>query len=509
MSQVWLPSRRDLLRGGKLSSVPLQEEWSLVPQVQRHAQILESARDHELYAAASALRESLTNCGANSDEHETQLLVLGTALVREAVRRACGLTYYDEQLLAGMAAANGRLLEMATGEGKTIVSAIPAFFGWLRSQQVHVTTCNRYLAQRDFERLRPAFELLGLKCSLLIERSDSGVNRSTYFADVVYGTGEQFGLDFLRQQSSRSNRGRETSSDAIPRFQQAVIDEADTVLVDQAQTLLQLYEPPTSARIARQRFYREYSALCGLTATALESEREFAEFYQLRVLRIPRHAPKRRVDLPDRYFSSRDAKLRAIVGEVLERHRCGQPVLIGTANLGDGEILSDFLRSLRVSHVMLSGQQTAREAELVARAGEYRAITIATNMAGRGTDIVPDDRALAVGGLFVIGAERQFSRRADRQLAGRSGRHGNFGFSRFFVSGDDDLIVQYAPRLGKRLQRSADRNGEVHDNYAPLVAQFQVLAENENWKLRRKLAEHDERLDRVMAELVHDSFNAP
>ena len=242
-----------------------------------------------------------------------------------------------------------------------------------------------------------------------------------------------------------------------------------------------------------------YDALCGMTGTAEGTDAEFSKFYRLKTVLIPRHRQCRRVDLPDRFFASRDSKYRAIVGEVLERHRCGQPVLVGTRTIADSEILSSMLQSLKMSHQVLNGLQDADEAAIIAKAGHYGAVTVATNMAGRGTDIKPDERALAVGGLFVIGAERNESRRVDQQLAGRAGRQGDFGFSRFFVSGDDDLVQRYAPKLSKRLRKTAGKDGEVHDNYSPLIMQFQLLAEAQSYKLRRQMVEQDRWLDEVLA----------
>ena len=236
-----------------------------------------------------------------------------------------------------------------------------------------------------------------------------------------------------------------------------------------------------------------------MTGTVEGADSEFAEFYRLQTVLIPRHRPCHRVDLPDRFFASKDAKFRAIVGEILERHRCGQPVLVGTRTIADSEILSSMLQSLKLSHEVLNGLQDADEAAIIAKAGRYGAVTVATNMAGRGTDIKPDERALAVGGLFVLGVERNDSRRIDRQLAGRAGRQGDFGFSRFFVSGDDDLVQRYAPKLSKRLRKTAGKDGEVHDNYSPIVLQFQLLAEAQSLKQRRQMVQHDRWLDEVLA----------
>jgi preprotein translocase subunit SecA len=635
-----LPSRRVLARKTERAREPTKEEWDVVQQVKRRAGELEAARDGDLRDLAETLRDAAQRFESRMQPKDRlQQRIVGAALVREALRRTRGLRYHDVQLLAGLAMDSGQVVEMATGEGKTIVTAIPTFLAWLNGQQTQVATPNAYLAQRDWQQLQPVFEFLGVSAALLPESQNIRGKKAAYKADVVYGTGYEYGFDYLRDQLALRARpreklgvsvldslvGRESIGQSMlqPRLQRTVVDEIDSVLIDEAMTPLILsdegrgLEVPTpytaardlaadlilgrhfqveraqrsirlteagfdeifaalkrsglrdlrrpwdefvlnalraehvlkvgvdyvlrddevqlvdqntgrifsdrswrdglhqaveafhhlaisrekssSARITRQRFFQLYDALCGMTGTADGAEQEFAEFYGLKTLLIPRHRPCRRVDLPDRFFASKDAKLRAIVAEVLERHRCGQPVLIGTRTIADSELLSSMLQKLRLSHAVLNGLQDADEAAIIAQAGRHGAVTVATNMAGRGTDIKPDAHALAVGGLFVIGVERHDSTRVDRQLTGRAGRQGDFGFSRFFVSGDDDLLQRYAPQLARRLRKTAGRDGEVHDNYSPLVAQFQRLAEQQAFKQRRKMVEHDRWLDDVLA----------
>ena len=641
-----LPSRRAFARSADLARGPSKKEWDVVQQVKLRARELESASERDLRDLALTLRDAAEQFGLTmSTKDRQQQQVAGTAIVREAVRRTRGLKYHDVQLLAGLTLANGQAAEMATGEGKTIISAIPAFLAWLDGQQTHVATPNAYLAERDWKQLQPVFEELGLSSALLPENNNTRGKQAAYQTDVVYGTGYEFGFDYLRDQLTLRAQprdklggslldtlvGREPIDKSLlqSHLQRTVVDELDSVLIDEALTPLILseggngLEVPTpylaardlademvrgehfhldaanrtlrltsagrdlifaelqrhplsdlrrpwdafvlnalhaeyvvqrgvnyvvrdgdvqivdqntgrifserswrdglhqaveaynhlaisgekssSARITRQRFYQLYDSVCGMTGTAEGADQEFSEFYGLKTLLIPRHQPCRRVDLPDRYFASKDAKLRAIVAEVIERHRCGQPVLIGTRTIADSELLSMLLGSLKMSHEVLNGLQDADEAAIIADAGRYGAVTVATNMAGRGTDIKPDERALAVGGLFVIGAERNDSRRVDRQLAGRAGRQGDFGFSRFFVSGDDELLQRYAPKLASRLRKTAGRDGEVHDNYAQLVSQFQLLAEQQSLKLRRKMVEHDRWLDEVLAGVLGEA----
>ncbi len=635
-----LPSRREFVRKAGRARNPSKAEQEAVRQVRQRAAELESAHDRDLRDLVATLRDAAERFQSTMTPQDRQRQqIAAAAIVREAVRRTRGLRYHGVQLLAGLALANGHVAEMATGEGKTIVSAIPAFLAWLDGRQTHVATPNAYLAERDCEQLKPVFEMLGISVALLPEKNDLRGKAAAYQQDVVYGTGYEFGFDYLRDQLRLravprdklgvsvldSLLGRDSLDSKLlqPRLQLTVVDEIDSVLIDEAMTPLILSEGdnglanPTpylaardlaadlirgehfhldvpnrsvrltesgrdfifselkqrplaelqrpwdafvvnalqakyilqagvdyvvrdgqihivdqktgrifserswrdglhqaveavaglsvsnemssSARITRQRFYQMYDALCGMTGTVDGADSEFAEFYRLQTVLIPRHRPCRRVDLPDRFFASKDAKYRAIVGEVLERHRCGQPVLVGTRTIADSEILSSMLQSLKLSHKVLNGLQDAEEAAIVAKAGHFGAVTVATNMAGRGTDIKPDERALAVGGLFVIGVERHDSRRVDRQLAGRAGRQGDFGFSRFFVSGDDDLLQRYAPKLSKRLHKTAGKDGEVHDNYSPLIMQFQLLAERQSFKQRRKMVEHDRWLDDVLA----------
>lgn len=638
------PSRRFAFsRNAARVREPSRQEAKLVRKIQQRAAELESVTDRELCKLAVALRESVEPFGTKLDQElQATREVAGTGLVREAVRRVHGLKFHGEQILAGLVLASGHVAEMATGEGKTIVAAIPAFLAWIDGRQTHVATPNSYLSIRDRMQIQPALEMLGVSVSLLPERNDLAGKKKAYQADVVYGTGYEFGFDYLRDQLTlRDQPKRGLGSELLDdlsgrsgltppvlqtRRDFTVVDEVDSVLIDEAMTPLILSEgdnglaPPTAylaarslaadlirgdhfqldkpnrqvrltdagrsqvfhwleqhpihelrrpwdsyvtnalqarfilkagvdyvvrnnevqlvdqmtgrifsertwrdglhqaveafagaavtnertsaARITRQRFYQLYSSICGMTGTAETADEEFDAVYRLKTVLIPRHRPCRRIDLPDRFFATKDSKFRAIVGEIMERHRCGQPVLIGTRTIGDSLMLSDMLQSIRIPHQVLNGLQDADEAEVISRAGHYRAITVATNMAGRGTDIKPDEKGLAVGGLFVIGVERNDSRRIDRQLAGRAGRQGDFGFSRFFVSADDELLQRFAPQLSKRFRRTAGKDGEIHDSYGPTISTLQHAAENESYRLRRKMVEHDRLLDDILANVL-------
>ncbi len=510
------------------------------------------------------------------------------ALVREAVRRTLGLRAYDVQILSGLVMARGQLAEMATGEGKTLVATLPACVLALAGKGVHVATVNAYLARRDYELMRGVFEFLGLTAGLLPEKGPPDRKRAAYAADVTYGTGYEFGFDFLRDQLARINlppprlgsgwceQVAGHAPPAVPPPMQrppayAVIDEIDSVLIDEAVTPLVIsrpmppgenpdapvyrraeaaarrlvkdehyevasaerrlhltragleraYElrPETDARrlrrawheyveqalrarhlferdvhylvrkdaveiidentgrsfpdrkwrdglhqaveaaenvtithetesdvtISRQRFYKLYPFLCGMTGTASEDEAELLEVYGLRVFPIPRHRPLQRTDLPLRVFGTREAKHAAIVEAVRVCRAAGRAVLIGTRTVRHSEELAARLDRAGIPHVLLNARQDAEEAAVVAQAGLPGRVTLATNMAGRGTDIKPAAEVRARGGLHVIGEECNESRRIDRQLAGRAGRQGDPGTSQFFLSYEDDLIARSSP----------------------------------------------------------------
>lgn len=507
------------------------------------------------------------------------------AIVREAVVRTQGLRPYDVQIMAGLVMARGQLAEMATGEGKTLVATLPAAVLALAGRGVHVATVNAYLAKRDCELMRGVYELLGLTVALLPEKGPPDRKRAAYAADVTYGTGYEFGFDYLRDQLARlgqppprlGGRWCETLTDwpqaAPPRPVQrplahAVIDEIDSVLIDEAVTPLVIsrpmppgenpdafiyrqadeaarqlvpeehyevlpaerklhltragmeraytlrpaqknhrlrrawheyveqalrarhlferdghylerkgaieiidentgrsfpdrkwrdglhqavevkegvgvtHETESDVSISRQRFYKLYPFLCGMTGTAREEEDELLEVYGLRVFPIARHRPLQRTDLPPRVFGTREAKHAAIVEAVRACLAAGRPVLVGTRTVRHSEELAARLHAAGIPHVLLNARQDADEAEVVAQAGWPGRVTLATNMAGRGTDIKPASAVLALGGLHVIGEESNESRRIDRQLAGRAGRQGDPGSSQFFISYEDDLIAR-------------------------------------------------------------------
>jgi len=521
-----------------------------------------------------------------ADQLSLEHLPEAFALVREAVFRAKGLRPYDVQIMASLVMARGQLAEMATGEGKTLVATLPACVLALSGKGVHVATVNAYLAKRDFELMAGIFKFLGLTAAYLPEKSSPDLKRAAYAADITYGTGYEFGFDYLRDQLARlavptPKLGRafcETVMGWAPLaaakpaqrpLAYAVIDEVDSVLIDEAVTPLVISRPippgenpdaplyrqadqialtlneehyelkldkrslaltragleriyetkPLAQRnklrrawheyveqalrarllferdiqyllrkgaveiidentgrsfadrkwrgglhqaveakegvevthetesdvtISRQRFYKLYPFLCGMSGTASEEEGELLHVYELRVFPIPRNRPLLRAELPGKLYGTRRAKHLAIVAAVREQLARGRPVLIGTRTVRQSEALAASLKAADIRHVLLNARQDADEAEVVALAGHPTRVTIATNMAGRGTDIKLAEGVAGAGGLHVIGEERNESRRIDRQLAGRSGRQGDPGSSQFFMSLEDELFANSA-----------------------------------------------------------------
>ncbi len=517
-------------------------------------------------------------------------LIAAFACIREAVRRTKNMRPYDVQIMAGLVMTQRQLAEMATGEGKTLTATLPAAVLALAGKGVHVATVNAYLAKRDYELMKPVYEFLGLSVGLLPEQGAPDKKREAYAADITYGTGYEFGFDYLRdqlaqlgfQQPALGQQWRESvllwksATAPIPvqrPFAFAVIDEVDSVLIDEATTPLVISRAPppgdnpeadiyqqadqfakklseeehyqlsvsdrklhltrkgmefiysqrpdfnnrflrrawheyieqalraqylfhidkhylvrkgaveiidentgrsfpdrkwrsglhqaveakegvdvsmeteSDVTISRQRFYRLYPFLCGMTGTAKEEEAEFLDVYNMRVIPIPRHRPLQRIDLPDRVFSSQQDKLAAIVEEVKRCQKTGRPVLIGTRSVQRSDEVARALKQAHIHYALLNARQDEEEAEIIALAGLRGRVTIATNMAGRGADIPLGEGVAELGGLHVIGEERNEARRIDRQLAGRSGRQGDPGSSQYFLSFNDELVREQNHRI--------------------------------------------------------------
>lgn len=536
------------------------------------------------------------------------ILVEGFATVREAARRVSGLHPYPVQLIGGIVLHNGDVAEMRTGEGKTLTAVMPIYLNALSGKGVHVITVNEYLAARDAELNRPILEFLGITIGVSLRDHATTQKREAYLKDVTYTTNSELGFDYLRDNMVK------VYADKVQRkLNYAIIDEADSVLIDESRTPLiisggsknrtPLYqasdvfaktlvsedykidwesrqisltitgvnkaqkqfnlkslfdidnselfhhiqnalranhvfkldveyvvkdgeivlvdqftgrlmpgrvysdglhqalqakekvaiqqETTTVATITYQNFFRLYSKLSGMTGTAKTEEEEFVKIYNMRVIKIPTNKPIIREDKPDHVFASLNAKFKSLIAEVKERHEKGQPILIGTANVDVSERITNMLTKEGIKHEILNAKNHAREADIIARAGEKGAITLATNMAGRGTDIKLGDGVVALGGLAVLGTERNEARRIDNQLRGRAGRQGDPGFSRFYVSIEDDLMLRFG---GEKLKKAFASLGEDYIKSKMLtrsITRAQQKIEGMNFDARKNLLDYD------------------
>ncbi len=620
---------------------PSAGDWALVREITASAASLRHLDDTELAMRADGLREDVTQHGR--DVADARVVGGGFALVNESVRRCLGWEFYDVQFLAAMALIRGEIAEMATGEGKTLVQALAAFVLNLPGEGVHVMTSNAFLAERDFRQLRPVLEKLDTRTALIGAKADPREKRAAYRADVTYGPGYEFGFDYLRDQVSTRRRGqrrlgerlRQQLHDSTPRDTSglqrghavAIVDEADSVMIDEATTPLCLSSEPgmsnpsaapylravevadelrpredyvvngpersvrltksglqsklvsgsapageklerpwpiyveqalvaqhlfcrdvdyvverdrialvdqstgrifedralqqglhqaieakerititsplrTEATISRQRFFRLYRALGGMTGTARGAAREFQAIYGRRVRLIPTRNPCQRIVLTPRYFATTKSKTRAIVDDVQGRHAKRQPVLVGTRTIDESQRLAKLLAQLGIPLHVLNGVQDGNEAEIVSRAGQSGSVTIATNLAGRGTDIRLGDGVDQLGGLHVIATEVHTSARVDRQLIGRTARQGNPGSCQVFVSAEDELIKLFGRPLARTMKRLANDEGEITRDLAAAVARVQKGVEKTNFERRRQLLRHGAWVENVLSKLT-------
>lgn len=611
----------------------------LIKRIQVAASKLHRLSEADLNACSDRLTESV--CGGTSLLEES-ILVPGLALMAEAIRRCTGKSVYDVQLHAALLLASGSIVEMQTGEGKTLSVGLAAYLHAIRRRGIHVVTSNAYLARRDCRELAPAFEILGMTCGFLPEGNNVSEKRLAYECDLTYGTGYEFGFDYLRDQVqirgqrnirlgekclSNCNNSNTLVNAIVQRgLSLAIIDEVDNVLLDDAcsplvlsgstataaideqahrrarQTAIglksnhdfrfdgqdrrivltesgiqaahtrdletinhvlqrpwidyieqalqaewlfhrdvhyilrdakvQLVDGTTGrvfedrkwtaglhqaveakeglpitcetqplARVTRQRLYGLYHNLTGLTGTAIGGEAEFSEIYRLRVNPVPLRVPSRRRIESPRFFVDATARSRAIVAEIVDVHRAERPVLIGTRSIAETRELSTILGSQHIAHQVLNGVQDSDEAAMIADAGVAGAVTISTNMAGRGTDIRLTPEAVSRGGLHVIICGRHESNRIDRQLMGRGARQGDPGSARLFCSGDDWLVQSYSPWVPDTLRRHADRHGEVAQDFSVAFDRAQRICERQQRLIRTQLYQEDRRRDEVMAKI--------
>ena len=534
------------------------------------------------------------------------------ATVREAAYRVIGEKPYYVQLLGGLAIHYGNIAEMKTGEGKTLTSTLPTYLNALTGEGVHIITVNEYLAERDANWMGEIYRFLGLTVGVNYRELTPTEKREAYNCDILYSTNNEIGFDYLRDNMVVK------ASDRVARsYNFAIIDEVDSVLIDEARTPLiisggfmksanlymqtdkfakslkenegfiydektksvsldqtgiekaekafsveNLYdikntnlvhfinqalkanyamkldvdyvvndgkiiivdpftgrlmqgrsysdglhqaieakegvqineETKTLATITFQNLFRMYKKLSGMTGTAKTEEEEFREIYNMYVITIPTNKPVARQDFGDLLFATKQGKFKAIVNEIKERHKTGQPILVGTVAVETSELISEMLKKAKVPHEVLNAKNHAREAEIIAKAGEKGAVTIATNMAGRGTDIKLTDETKELGGLFVIGTERHESRRIDNQLRGRSGRQGDVGASQFCVSFEDDLMVRFGTDRAKLMLQRVGFDEDVSIRNKMLsgsIESAQKRVEGNNFDIRKTLLEYD------------------
>lgn len=546
-----------------------------------------------------------------------QLLPETFALVREGAKRALGQRHFDVQVLGGIVLHQGRIAEMRTGEGKTLASTMPAYLNALEGKGVHVITVNDYLARFHSEWMGRVYNLLGLDVGLVVHGIDPVQRRKSYLADITYGTNNEFGFDYLRDNMVIY---KEYLVQRPLNF--AIVDEVDSILIDEARTpliisgavdqdtgqyyryarlvprlhnevdytvdekarnvtlteegvsrmekalnVVNLYEDvnmeishhvnqalrahvlmkrdrdyvvkdgeviivdeftgrlmfgrrysnglhqaieakenvkieresQTLASITLQNYFRMYAKLSGMTGTAKTEEDEFRKIYGMDVVVIPTNRPLIRKDLPDAVYRSEEGKFKSVVEEIIQRHSTGQPLLVGTISIEKSELLSTMLKKRGVPHDVLNAKQHEREAEIVAQAGRRGAVTIATNMAGRGTDIILEDGVPDLGGLHILGTERHEARRIDNQLRGRAGRQGDPGSSQFFISLEDDLMRlfgsdRYMDMMGKL--GMDDSTSIDHPLLSKAIETAQKRVEARNFDIRKHVLEYDDVLNK-------------
>ena len=613
---------------GTHSDHELKRIYPIVDRIEAMDEDMQKLTDEELRDKTKEFKERLAN-GETLDD----ILPEAFATVREAASRSLHMKHYRVQLIGGIVLHQGRIAEMRTGEGKTLVSTLPAYLNALAGKGVHIVTVDDYLAKRDAEWMGQVHRFLGLTVGVVLNEMDNDERREAYNCDITYVTNNELGFDYLRDnmviyKEQLVQRG----------LSYAVIDEVDSVLIDEARTPLiisgqsgkstKLYEAcdilarqlergeasgefskmnaimgedieetgdfivnekekninlteegvkkvekffhienladpehleiqhniilalrahnlmfrdqdyvvaddqvmivdeftgrimpgrrysdglhqaieakehvkvkresKTLATITFQNLFNKYEKKSGMTGTALTEEKEFRDIYGMDVVEIPTNLPVLRKDLDDAVYKTKDEKFKAVIEEIVRAHETGQPVLVGTITIETSELLSNILKKRGIQHNVLNAKFHEMEAEIVAQAGVHGAVTIATNMAGRGTDIKLDDEAKAIGGLKIIGTERHESRRIDNQLRGRSGRQGDPGESRFYISLEDDLLRLFgSEKLMSVFNTLGVEDGEQieHKMLSSAIEKAQKKLEGNNFGIRKNLLEYDQ-----------------
>ncbi|MCL1803341.1 MAG: preprotein translocase subunit SecA [Eubacteriaceae bacterium] len=548
----------------------------------------------------------------DNGESLDSLLPEAFAAVREASQRVLGMKHFPVQIIGGAILHSGNIAEMKTGEGKTLVATLPSYLNALSGQGVHIVTVNDYLATRDADWMGKIHKFLGLSVGLIVHGEDSQNKRKAYNSDITYGTNNEYGFDYLRD-----NMVVSLENMVQRKLNYAIVDEVDSILVDEARTPLiisgsgqestQMYkransfalslregeftvdekqnaatltdegvskaeryfgianlaefdniemqhyinqalkaqflmkldvdyvsidgeiiivdeftgrlmpgrryneglhqaieakeglkvarESVTLATITFQNYFRLYNKLAGMTGTAKTEEEEFKSIYGMQVVSVPTNMPMIRSDLNDLIYKSEEGKFKAVLSEIEERHKTGQPILVGTISIEKSEKLSKMLTQKRIPHEVLNAKHHEKEAEIIAKAGQAGNVTISTNMAGRGTDIILGEGVTGIGGLHVIGTERHEARRIDNQLRGRSGRQGDPGSSQFFLSLEDDLFRLFGQ---DRMFAVMDKIGMDEDEaieakiLTRTIESAQKSVEGRNFGIRKNVLKYDD-----------------
>ena len=596
---------------GSYSDREIKRIIPIVNKIESLDKQMQNLSDDELKGKTLEFKDRLSK-GETLDD----ILPEAFAVVREASSRALNMKHFRVQLIGGIVLHQGRISEMKTGEGKTLVATLPAYLNALTGKGVHIITVNDYLAKRDREWMGQIFEFLGLTVGVITHELNNEERRAAYNCDITYGTNNEFGFDYLRDNMVIF---KEEMVQRELNF--AIVDEVDSILIDEARTPLiisgagdkstQLYsvantfvktlndedfdadekehtvtltetgvdkaekffnlgnygdaenmeiqhhiiqalkahklmkrdidyvvkdgeviivdeftgrlmlgrrysdglhqaieakegvkverESKTLATITFQNYFRLYNKLSGMTGTALTEEMEFREIYGLDVVVIPTNMPMIRKDFPDVVYKTETAKFNAIVNEIIETHKTGQPVLVGTISIERSEELSDLLKKKGIPHQVLNAKYHEKEAEIISHAGEMGMVTIATNMAGRGTDIKLGEGVVEVGGLKIIGTERHESRRIDNQLRGRSGRQGDPGCSRFYISLEDDLMRLFgSDKIKDMVEKLGLKDDDEIENkfLSNAIEQAQKKVEGNNFEIRKSLLQYDNVMNR-------------
>ncbi|MCX5835059.1 MAG: preprotein translocase subunit SecA [Deltaproteobacteria bacterium] len=604
----------DMLKNiiGSKNERELKRLTPLLEEVNAFEPVLRKLGDADLRAKTPYFKEKLSRGAALDD-----ILTEAFAVAREASRRTVGMRPFDVQVIGGIVLHEGKIAEMKTGEGKTLAATMPVYLNALTGEGIHIITVNDYLARRDAAWMGPIYSFLGLTVGTIVHGLSDEERRKAYAADVTYGTNNEFGFDYLRDNMKFS-----LEQYVQRKFNYAIVDEVDSILVDEARTPLiisgpseestdkyyrinqiipslkkdrdytveeksrtvalteegiarvesllkvkNLYEPrnieilhhvnqalkahtlfkrdvdyvvkndeviivdeftgrlmpgrrysdglhqalearehvkierenQTLATVTFQNYFRMYKKLAGMTGTADTEAAEFREIYKLDVLVTPTNMPMIREDCPDVIYKTEKEKYKAVIEEIKEFNQEGRPVLVGTISIEKSELLSSLLSKTGIKHHVLNAKNHEREAEIIAQAGQMGAVTISTNMAGRGTDIKLGDGVADRGGLHILGTERHESRRIDNQLRGRSGRQGDMGSSRFYLSMEDDLLRIFG---GEKISSIMDRIGFEegqpieHTLLSKAIENAQRRVEGHNFDIRKHLLEFDNVMNR-------------